>query len=519
MTTPRSAGARTVGGNEPAAIAAAKRKLAHSFVCGTARGSMTQIQGGNEQMRKLALSVAAILVLAVVSPAFAQPFADVPTDHWAFDAIAELAAKGIIEGFPDGTFKGDRGVTRYEVAMIVARILARIEAIKIPAPAAPAPAPQVTRADVQTIQRLVNEFRAELAALGVRVTAVEEELTALKGALDKTKVTGSTRLRYSQGGTGTSSANLRTRLQFTSAPGGPITVVTRLGYQSAAGGGLTFVDPVSATGAPALFDLAYFDWSAGFFGTSWRVGQQTFVLGANGLLLDTTNSTNAVSLGGAKVSGSFGPVSLTAVAFAATAAVNNVWALSAGVNLLPGWTTNFHYYTQRPVGAAESSGYGADLSGSFFPGVSFTFDYASYTPAAGTAQTAWRADADIDLSSMGMSAMSPTLKVFYKDYGTAAGGGPAYSSSDFEFVGGFTWAMRSWGTVIGLTLNPTWSAELTYESGTAKLTGSAVTEYNAKLRYALGGGATADLIYRTQTIAGATTAGYPLYRIEFNYSW
>src|SRR5256712_4000260 len=147
-------------------------------------------------MRTLAVSVAAILVLAVVSPAFAQPFADVPTDHWAFDAIAELAAKGIIEGFPDGTFKGDRGVTRYEVAMIVARILARIEAIKIPAPAAAAPAPQVTRADVQTIQRLVNEFRAALAALGVRVTAVEEELTALKGAASATKVSGDMYYRY-----------------------------------------------------------------------------------------------------------------------------------------------------------------------------------------------------------------------------------------------------------------------------------------------------------------------------------
>src|SRR5574341_1714416 len=141
-------------------------------------------------MRKFALAIAAILVLAVVSPAFAQPFADVPTDHWAFDAIAERAAKGIIEGCPDGTFKGDRGVTRYEVAMIVARILARIEAIKIPAPAAPAPAPQVTRADVQTIQRLVNEFRAELAALGVRVTAVEEELTALKAKTTNTAISG-----------------------------------------------------------------------------------------------------------------------------------------------------------------------------------------------------------------------------------------------------------------------------------------------------------------------------------------
>ena len=150
-------------------------------------------------MRTLAVSVAALLVLVVVSPAFAQPFADVPTDHWAFDAIAELAAKGIIEGFPDGTFKGDRGVTRYEVAMIVARILARIEAIKIPAPAAAAPAPQVTRADVQTIQRLVNEFRAELAALGVRVTAVEEELTALKTKTTNVSVKGDVRFRYNVG--------------------------------------------------------------------------------------------------------------------------------------------------------------------------------------------------------------------------------------------------------------------------------------------------------------------------------
>ncbi len=467
-------------------------------------------------MRNLALSIAAILVLAIVSPAFAQPFADVPTDHWAFDAIAELAAKGIIEGFPDGTFKGDRGVTRYEVAMIVARILARIEAIKIPGPAAPAPAPQVTRADVQTIQRLVNEFRAELAALGVRVTAVEEELTALKGALDKTKVTGSTRLRYSQGGTGTSSANLRNRLQFTSSVGGPFTVVTRLGFQTAGGSGITFADPLAVN---TNFDLAYFDWSAGFFGTSWRVGEQTYVLGVNGLLFDSTNSANAVSLGGAKISGRFGPVSLTAASFAALAGVDNIWTLSAGLDVLPGWTTNLHYYSQRPVGAAESSGYGADLSGSFFPGVTFTFDYASFTAAGGTAQTAVRADADIDLSSMGMSAMSPTLKVFYKDYGTAAPAAPAYSSSDFEFVGGFTWAMQSWGTVIGLTINPTWSAELTYESGTAKATGSAVTEYNARLTYAMGGGATADLIYRTQTVAGATTGGYPLYRVQVNYSW
>src|SRR5437667_8936851 len=202
-------------------------------------------------MRTLAVSVAALLVLAVVSPAFAQPFADVPTDHWAFDAIAELAAKGIIEGFPDGTFKGDRGVTRYEVAMIVARILARIEAIKIPTPTAPAPtAPQVTRADVQTIQRLVNEFRAELAALGVRVTAVEEELTALKTKTTNVAVKGDVRFRYNvfaQSGGGAPSMRYRNRLTFTGNAGGNVTAVARASF----GGGGSVFDTCSAPPAPA----------------------------------------------------------------------------------------------------------------------------------------------------------------------------------------------------------------------------------------------------------------------------
>ncbi len=142
-------------------------------------------------MKNLALAIAAVMMLAVVAPVFAQPFADVPAEHWAFDAIAELAAKGILEGFPDGTFKGDRAMTRYEMAMALARILARIEAIKIPPPPK-IPPPEVTRADVDRLTRLLNEFRAELSALGVRITAVEEELAALRTRVnaDTTRITG-----------------------------------------------------------------------------------------------------------------------------------------------------------------------------------------------------------------------------------------------------------------------------------------------------------------------------------------
>ena len=191
-------------------------------------------------MRKVALAIAASLVLAVVAPAFSQPFADVPTDHWAFDAIAELAAKGIVEGYPDGTFKGDRAMTRYEMAMVVARLLARIEAIKIPAPAPPVkvPPPEVSRADITTLQRLINEFRAELAALGVRVTAVEEELAALRDRLDNVRVTGDVRFRYNMNGGGTTSAQgppgvvLRNRLTFRGSATRNVTAVIRADRKS-----------------------------------------------------------------------------------------------------------------------------------------------------------------------------------------------------------------------------------------------------------------------------------------------
>ena len=154
---------------------------------------ITATQGGMKlgNMRTIAVIAAAALVFATVAPAFAQPFADVPTNHWAYDAIAELAAKGLIEGYPDGTFKGDRAMTRYEMAMVVARLLARIESIQIPAPTPP----EVTKADIDAINRLVNEFRAELAALGVRTTAIEEELNAIKARLDNVRVTGGLRFR------------------------------------------------------------------------------------------------------------------------------------------------------------------------------------------------------------------------------------------------------------------------------------------------------------------------------------
>lgn len=110
----------------------------------------------------------------VRSAAFATPFADVPADRWAYQYIASLAADGVIEGYPDGAFKGDRPLTRYEMAAIVARAVAKLQAGQVNA------ASLASKADLEKLQKLVDALKDELDGLGVRVTNVEDALGALE---------------------------------------------------------------------------------------------------------------------------------------------------------------------------------------------------------------------------------------------------------------------------------------------------------------------------------------------------
>ena len=115
--------------------------------------------------------VAVVILFTMALPALSAPlFPDVPENHWARDAVATLAAKGLVEGYPDGTFKGDRAATRWEVAMIVARLLAKMEQEH---------ATFATKAELEELRKLVNALREELDALGVRVTNLEENVSRL----------------------------------------------------------------------------------------------------------------------------------------------------------------------------------------------------------------------------------------------------------------------------------------------------------------------------------------------------
>ena len=69
-----------------------------------------------------ALSAAGILGLNAQGFSAANPFNDLPAEHWAYGAIVSLASEGNFNGYGDGTFRGDRNITRYEAATLLAKI-------------------------------------------------------------------------------------------------------------------------------------------------------------------------------------------------------------------------------------------------------------------------------------------------------------------------------------------------------------------------------------------------------------
>ena len=111
--------------------------------------------------KHLAAAVLAATVVSASSSAFAasNPFSDVPQGHWAYDAVAQLAQDGVIDGYGDSTFQGDKNITRYEMAQMVAKAMAKKD---------------VSAADKAAIDKLAAEFADELNNLGVRVANLEK---------------------------------------------------------------------------------------------------------------------------------------------------------------------------------------------------------------------------------------------------------------------------------------------------------------------------------------------------------
>ena len=144
--------------------------------------------------KRLALVLVLVLMASAATTALASPFADVPADHWAYDSVAELAAAGLIEGYPDGTYGGARMMTRYEAAMVFARALNRLESQidnnnllpeldKIKAELMAEIEAQMAAADkpvVEAIETKIIEQRIDEQALA-RIRANEIALDAIEG--------------------------------------------------------------------------------------------------------------------------------------------------------------------------------------------------------------------------------------------------------------------------------------------------------------------------------------------------
>ncbi|NMB21531.1 MAG: S-layer homology domain-containing protein [Firmicutes bacterium] len=144
--------------------------------------------------KRLALVLVLIMMASAATTALASPFADVPADHWAYDSVAELAAAGLIEGYPDGTYGGARMMTRYEAAMVFARALHRLEGQiaannllpeldKIKAELMAEIEAKMAAADkpvVETIETKVIEQRIDEQALA-RIRANEIAIDAMEG--------------------------------------------------------------------------------------------------------------------------------------------------------------------------------------------------------------------------------------------------------------------------------------------------------------------------------------------------
>ena len=142
-----------------------------------------------------ALTTALVVGATATTFAAANPFSDVPAGHWAYQSVTKLAQEGVIEGYGDGTFLGNRNITRYEMAQMIAKAMAKN--------------PQ--GASKAELDRLAAEFREELDNLGVRVEKLEKNS-------DKVKWTGEIRYRYyndhRDNTDGSETKRMRSQMQF-----------------------------------------------------------------------------------------------------------------------------------------------------------------------------------------------------------------------------------------------------------------------------------------------------------------
>ena len=224
--------------------------------------------------KKLVASLAAAMVIGIAGTSFAasNPFVDVPAKHWSYDSVTTLAQAGIIDGYGDGTYRGDKLISRYEMAQMVAKAMARSD--------------KADASQKAIIDKLSVEYASELEGLNVRVTKIEKNASSIK-------VSGEARLRYNNASAdgaseslGSSDLKLRTRINLDG------TINDQWGYY----GRLQSENSLrSDKGDNAVtMDNAFIKGS--ILGTTTTVGRFDYFLN-NGMMIDSTLNGVNVAFG------------------------------------------------------------------------------------------------------------------------------------------------------------------------------------------------------------------------------
>ena len=228
----------------------------------------------NSTMKKqFAAIFAATAVLGVTTAFAANPFSDVTPDSWAYQAVSQLAAAGIVNGYPDGTFKGQNDITRYEMAQMVAKAMANQD--------------RANAEQQAMINRLADEFSNELNNLGVRVARLEDRV-------GNVKVTGDARLRYRDAEHAKSKFDARARVQFNAKVNDRTDAVVRL-----TSGNFELGNSQNGGNADAQIDRAYVNHKFGER-VSLKAGRFGQVVGG-GLAFDGTFDGAQFNAGNDKV--------------------------------------------------------------------------------------------------------------------------------------------------------------------------------------------------------------------------
>ncbi len=250
--------------------------------------------------KQLLAAMAATAVLGVTTAFAANPFSDVTPQDWAYQSVSQLAAAGVINGYPDGTFRGQNNITRFEMAQMVAKAMAN-----------------QNRANAEQqamINRLADEFSAELNNLGVRVGNLEKKV-------GNVKVTGDARLRYQgyenpghfKNDNAENKFDYRGRIQFNAAVNDSTSATVRVSTDS--------VEFGDATSNKVIFDRMNVNHKFGS-NADVTVGRYGEFIGG-GLMYDDAFDGAKLNLGTDKVTGSVSYGSMVGGAYKkATADVN-----------------------------------------------------------------------------------------------------------------------------------------------------------------------------------------------------